>query len=240
MSIREKENEQFKDYVVTDETKTEKDIVPDGVIDEVSFLNAEKKIVFVLKEINGGEYGNGVTDLRNFVFKNACGRTSTWNNVYRWVRTILESNSICWKDVENVDREQDREEILKKIAAMNVKKTAGKSSSKGSELKKATKANKEVLRKQIELYDADYIVCGYTHEYFDMLDYLTEEDKKTKGYVYFPEAVGKRKNLYSSYFIKKDKKQAIIYFYHPNAKINNQDLFNLLLKTLKETENKMK
>ncbi|MDO4701256.1 MAG: hypothetical protein Q4A47_01385 [Erysipelotrichaceae bacterium] len=242
MNIREKENELFKDYVVTDETKTQKDIVPDGVIDEASFLKAEKKILFLLKEVNGGDGW----DLRNFVNKNCREddndnkpRIQTWDNVYRWTRAILESNSICWKDVENVEREQHREEILKKIAVMNVKKTSGGSSADGTELKKATKANKEVLRKQIELYDADYIVCGYTHEYFDMLDYLTEEDKKTKGYVYFPEAVGDRKDLYSSYFIKKDKKQAIVYVYHPQSYINHQDLFDVLLKTVKEIEEKL-
>lgn len=243
MSIREKENELFKDYVVTDETKTQKDIVPDGVIDEASFLNAEKKILFLLKEVNGGEDGKGVTDLRDFVLDNAKGRWQTWDNVYRWVRTILESDSIRWEDVEEVDREKDRLDILKQIAVMNVKKTSGGSSADDTELKKAAEANKEVLKKQIELYDADYIICGNTYFLLECLDYLTGEEMKPVKEYYLKTEKNVKPIRPCKYYIKslKNKKQIIVNFYHPGATDGKGiDFFNLLLEIIKDAEKEIK
>lgn len=52
-------------------------VVADGVVCEQEFLNARYKIVYILKEANGGDNW----DLRDFVRDG--GRAQTWNNIAR-------------------------------------------------------------------------------------------------------------------------------------------------------------
>ena len=67
MSIKEREELLFQKLREKDAS-----IVADGVICEQEFLNARYKIVYILKEVNGGKSW----DLRDFVYEG--GRPQTW------------------------------------------------------------------------------------------------------------------------------------------------------------------
>lgn len=68
MSIKEREELLFQKL-----REKDPDIVADGVICEQEFLNARYKIVYILKEVNGGKSW----DLRDFVYEG--GRPQTWD-----------------------------------------------------------------------------------------------------------------------------------------------------------------
>ena len=78
MSIKEREEFLFQKL-----REKDPDIVADGVICEQEFLNARYKIVYILKEVNGGKSW----DLRDFVYEG--GRPQTWDNIARWTEGIL-------------------------------------------------------------------------------------------------------------------------------------------------------
>lgn len=203
--------------------------VKDGAICPKTFLNEKIKILFILKEVNGGEED---WDLRNFAYYNCKDRKYAWDNIYRWTRVVSESDSISWEKVSNVKKEHCREKTLRKISVMNMKKIPGGSSSKNKELTKATLEHKGDLQKQIELYDADYIILGNTYFLLEKLDYLTEEERKYKNKYYLT-----KKSKACKYFVKKlpHKKQIIINFYHPSAqRLKPEKLFDLFLEIIKD------
>lgn len=114
MSIKEREELLFQKL-----REKDPDIVADGVICEQLFLNARYKIVYILKEVNGGKSW----DLRDFVYEG--GRPQTWDNIARWTEGILSwEKEFPWSEME-MDNEQRRLGELKKIAAVNLKKTSG-------------------------------------------------------------------------------------------------------------------
>lgn len=67
MSIKEREEFLFQKL-----REKDPDIVADGVICEKVFLNARYKIVYILKEVNGGKSW----DLRDFVYEGGRPQTS--------------------------------------------------------------------------------------------------------------------------------------------------------------------
>ena len=97
MSIKEREELLFQKL-----REKDPDIVADGVICEQEFLNARYKIVYILKEVNGGKSW----DLRDFVYEG--GRPQTWDNIARWTEGILSwEKEFPWSEME-IDNEQRR------------------------------------------------------------------------------------------------------------------------------------
>jgi hypothetical protein len=78
MSIRSEE-----DLIFSTLRFTHPSAVADGVVHEPEFLSARYRIIYILKEVNGG-FG---WDLRDFVYDG--GRPQTWDNIARWTEGIL-------------------------------------------------------------------------------------------------------------------------------------------------------
>ena len=136
MSEREitlREDELFnlwkQDSLYKDKTRK---FVTDGVFNVDAFLAQKTKIVFVLKEAVAEEGVNGF-DLRDAV---GGGKYhTTWNNITRWTRVILDNgddDKTSWEKLKNISA-KDRESALGNIAAKNIKKTYGSASSKMDE-----------------------------------------------------------------------------------------------------------
>lgn len=159
MSIRIQENKLFDTVKLANPA-----IVIDGVVDEAEFLSSKFKIVFILKEVNGGESW----DLREFLYNG--GRSQTWDNIARWTEEILNiDKSYQWAYLEQHNEER-RKTYLKKICAVNIKKTSGSHTSNNKVITAAAKENKEFLKQQLELYHADIIICcGIDGHFFDFL-----------------------------------------------------------------------
>lgn len=190
------------------------DAVSDGVVDEKSFLSARYRIVYVLKEVNGGKNWN----LRDFVYHG--GRAQTWDNVARWTQAILSwETDFSWEEMRQ-NREERRKRELKKIAAVNLKKTSGGYTSDGREIYEAARLNSELLKKQLNIYHADFIILCGTESPFMASCYRDRKItcKMTKRGIW--------------YFI--DNGTVVISFSHPEARVKDNFLFYALLDAVRE------
>ena len=66
----------------------------------------------------------------------------------------------------NRDNEQRRLRELKKIAAVNLKKTSGGHTSNNGEIYRAAVDHHDIIKEQIDLYKADFIICCGTEYAF--------------------------------------------------------------------------
>lgn len=136
MSIRSEEDKIFSTLRLAHPAA-----VADGVVHEPEFLSTRYRIVYILKEVNGGSGW----DLRDFVYDG--GRPQTWDNIARWTEGILSlENEIPWTELEK-GNEQRRGEFLKKIAVVNLKKIPGGHTSDGKTIYDAALDNGEIIKK---------------------------------------------------------------------------------------------
>lgn len=92
MTIKEKEDIMFAELKLKNPA-----IIDDGLADENSYLSAPLKIVYVLKEVNGG------TDWSLREYLAAGGRAQTWNNIARWTEAIFKiDKELPWSYWEKI------------------------------------------------------------------------------------------------------------------------------------------
>ena len=88
MSIRELEEKLFDEWQEKEKLEynieNKKIFVRDGLVDEESYFKAPVKILYLLKEVNGGDKD---WDLREFI--RGGGQAYTWNNITRWTKGIF-------------------------------------------------------------------------------------------------------------------------------------------------------
>lgn len=197
LNLNKEENKLF------DEWKTKhKEFVPDGLVNVNSYVFARPKITVILKEVNA----KNSFDLMSFVRKGAEGG-KTWNNISRWIANILYD-----KDYDEVDYmgEKERKKYLAPISVINLKKTPGGGTANNSEIDKFAKADREFIKKQLEIYDPDIIICGGTGDM--LIESVLNLDNNNWIYL----------SNYLSYLIYKDK--LIVKTYHPDSRISKKDL----------------
>ncbi len=85
MGIKEKQDELFAEL-----KNINPNIIPDGGVDEEEYLKAAYKILYVLKEVNGGKNWSLVDFLREG------GRPQSWNNISCWTEAILNLPIYCF------------------------------------------------------------------------------------------------------------------------------------------------
>ena len=124
MSIRELEEKLFDEWQEKEKLEynieNKKIFVRDGLVDEESYFKAPVKILYLLKEVNGGDKD---WDLREFI--RGGGQAYTWNNITRWTKGIFRySEELNWSSLEEIN-EDSRKETLKHIIVVNLKKISG-------------------------------------------------------------------------------------------------------------------
>ena len=118
--------------------------IPDGIVDEDTFANERIRFVFVLKEVS--ECYNDF-DLRCFLAQGAPGNGGhTWAPVTRWLGATV---GITFPSPPNMDT---RIQWLKRIGAINLKKTTGTTVAIQSKIAQAAEDDAELLKQQISLY----------------------------------------------------------------------------------------
>ena len=165
-SIEKQEKELFNEW-----RKTTPNLSEDGIVEPKSYLNADIKILFLLKEVNSKEGFN----LKEFV-RNG-GRTQTWDNIARWTCGIHNwKKDFIWDEIEPINI-KIRKEWLRFISVMNIKKTPGGHTSNYQSLWEDSAKDKEFLNRQFKLYynnpqlKPDFIIaCGtQTSNFFHTL-----------------------------------------------------------------------
>ena len=148
------------------------------------------------------------------------GRPQTWDNIARWTEGILSwEKEFPWSEME-MDNEQRRLRELKKIAAVNLKKTSGGHTSNNGEIYRAAVDHHDIIKEQIDLYKADFIICcGTEYAFMDACYKDREIDWKmtSRGIWYF-----------------RDGKSVVISFSHPEARVKDAYLFYALTDAVKE------
>lgn len=83
-------------------------LITDGVINEKKYNDSTLKVLYILKEVNGGENW----DLREFLEKG--GQAKTWNNIARWQYGIRnQQREISWSEVKyHIKEVGDKKQII--------------------------------------------------------------------------------------------------------------------------------
>ena len=150
MAISSKESVLFEDWKGNREG-----FVFDGLVSELDYLKSNIKLCFVLKEVN--DFGGGGWDLREFIAEGA--RWQTWDNIARWVTCIRDLYSnINWSELENID-DNYRKNTLRSICAFNLKKSPGSHTTERASFNAVVSEDKDYIKKQYDLYNADITVC---------------------------------------------------------------------------------
>ena len=207
--IAEEENRLFSEL-----RRDNPDIIDDGLASEEDYLSAKYKIMYVLKEVNGGKGWS----LREFV-RNG-GRPQTWDNIARWTEAILDlETEKPWSYWEN-GNEARRKKYLKMVCAVNVKKTSGGHTSHADEIYQAAMNNSTILQKQFSLYHPDIIICCGTEKAFVDACYKHQEPNwrmTSRGIWYFA-----------------DNGRVVVSFAHPEARVKDCFLHYALVDAVRE------
>ena len=145
-SIKERERNLFNDW-----RKNVEKFVEDGVVDEPRFLQEPYRLVFVLKEANQ----MGKTSLTDFLSNGAPGNGGhTWNPVCRWLTG----------EKTRTFSPDERKDILRRIALMNLKKEDGGRVTDMRKLAETVKRDRDFIKSQMEIYiqhaPVVFICCG--------------------------------------------------------------------------------
>ncbi len=198
--------------------KTRKDFIPDGLVKEDEYKGALIKVLYILKEVNGGRGW----DLRKHLRENH-SRVQTWKNIARWqygIEHYLEKN--IWEKVKQID-DEFRHDQLKKIAVVNLKKESGKATANNADIRKYAWDDRELLKQQISIYQPNIIICCGTGEIV--------KEFKLVGSEFFE--TWKNSSAKLEYHITKNG-VVILNHCHPQKRSKDKDKFIPLIETLIE------
>lgn len=124
----------------------------DGFIDEETFKEQEKRVLFIAKESNVSKG----TD-KDFFWLQDVANGADPKILSR--RILIMTNALFSNDFETVKKDRDSYNILEKIAYMNINKRGGGSRTNAKELQAYATDYKEYIKREIELIDPHFIVC---------------------------------------------------------------------------------
>lgn len=194
------------------------EVIEDGISDEDKYISSAYRIMYVLKEVNGGFGWSLCQHLKNGVRDQE--HDPTWDNIARWTEGIFNlPEEFKWSRLENNCR-QRRKDMLSRICAVNVKKTSGGYISNSREIYMSAQDNSDILKRQYKLYAPDIVVCCGTYEAFTDACFKDEEIKwqtTARGVWYF-----------------KDGTTTVISFSHPAARVRDCYLYYALTDAIME------
>lgn len=193
--------------------------IPDGIIDFEKYLNTKFRILWILKEpydeLDGGNNptGGGWHYREPFIerssFSEFSGGRHTFPPMMYAIHGIL--NDFCKRsDMKEVDDDPSMYNELKSVAIININKLPSRTKSNESEIAEAYRLHRTILLNQIELYDPQIIIGGYTLQYFfDDLGIRKEEMKRICGS--------------TDYYIKDSR--IFVHAYHPAQTMVTQEQY---------------
>lgn len=167
--------------------------VADGIIDEQLFNQASKKILFITKEPNNPKQVAG--DFREWWQQRLEGGFSL--RIAEWAHGLLNDFPVF----DNINEEQ-RQQAIRSIAFMNLKKVGGGGTAVGSSIIEHVRNYRHYLLQEIDIIQPDIIITGISgkplrEELFGKLDW------KASGY---------------GIEIVQFKQAKVIDFYHPSSR----------------------
>lgn len=158
-------------YARAKELGFDKAPITDGVCDFEGYLNSNPKVMWILKEPNGqfsnGELEDGGWSIVEESFKNdieGVGKIPSWQPIIYVMHGYL--NGQKYNDMEYIRDNKDMAKVMQRIAYLNVSKMPGYNTSYKNNIEECYIQWKSILDRQIETYDPDVIIFGYTFEHF--------------------------------------------------------------------------
>lgn len=179
--------------------------------------------MFILKDTN--KWSQQLSEfLRDWEYNKKFG--STWFNVARWSFGIRNCNQeIPWNEINDLNHGNIRTKLfdeIKNVCAINIKKGPGGKATKSNELYKAVEDYGDLIKQQINLYNANYIIlCGVGCYYQKLYNIKNSKGELTNKGIYY---------------LSQNPDQFTIWYYHPNARFPNNFLFYSLVDAVKELE----
>ena len=196
----------------------EDSFITDGIVCPEEWFKEDNKFrpLFLLKEAYDTN-GKGF-DLIKEQLATEDKLSGTWIYVTDWTWGLFNTTAkviadyskapSCSGKKEGYDKYNN--EMLRKIAVINCKKSGGKSKSKYEEILGYADFDREELKREIEICDPTIIICGYTAT---ALEYILKSDEDLTRYN-FREEQGRNPNLY--YHIELNGHDVLVIdYYHP-------------------------
>lgn len=223
-------------------TKSEKDeeivinhkndvFISDGVVCPEVWYSQDVRILFLLKEAYT-KNGNDDWDLVEDHLLTTKKMSHLFKRICQWTQGILNTTQddipAFFSGLSDTHYGND---ILKKIAVMNVKKSGGKANSSMEEINMYAEYDREELMRELEIIDPTVIVCGYTISSLNII-----MGKEIKDYKHPNENWFYRTKLNDS-----DNHEVIVLdYYHPANQypdlLNYYGLLGIYQQALKATD----
>lgn len=154
--------------------------IPDGIVDIQKYIDSKVKILWILKEpyddvVDGKPYGGGwhyIHDMLNpknpeqSLYKKLNPSKSTFHPIAYVSYSILNDFKL-WSEMDYIRDDQTIIDAIYSIAIINVKKLPGFSvTSDYSTIIEAYYQNREILHRQIDIYNPDVVIGGNTMNLF--------------------------------------------------------------------------
>jgi len=166
---------------LADEFKRRSNPVIDGIIDVEKYVNSKYRICWILKETHDGgkDIGGGWSWQEKFDKDDFyTGYSPTWDPMIYITYAIL--NDVPYADMKYIKEDPKMAHIFRHIAYINVNKMLGLTKSSDIDIQSKYDFWKNLLHRQIEVYDPQVIIFGSTFNYFK--SYLgIEESEIQKG-----------------------------------------------------------
>lgn len=186
----------------------------DGVCDTEKYLGLKTKIMWILKEPyddfneDGSPYGGGwsIPDLfgdDEHMCKKDGWKQKSWQPIIYAMYGFY--NELYWDDMNYIRDQKNMTQILKQIAYINISKMPNRKQSDDGYIVSCYEQWKEILFKQIELYNPDVIIFGNTFKYFrNDLGICNDTNKEPYS-----------DNGITHAYLKENKTQLYLDVYHP-------------------------
>lgn len=195
--------------------------IKDGVCDFEGYLESNPKVMWILKEPNGqcpnGELEEGRWSIVKDSFRDDIEGTAkqlTWQVIIYVMHGYL--NGLMYDDMEYIHNNIEMAKVMQRIAYLNVSKMPGYNTSNKKHIEQCYNRWKPILDKQIEIYNPDVIIFGYTFDHF-------RNHFKDKGL----EQIG---NIPDWIDVYKSHNRILLDAYHPSRK--GREYVNTLIKAL--------
>ncbi len=142
----------------------------DGVSDVEAYLESTPKIMWILKEPYDDKAPDGSPQGGGWYLTEHFKKDDVWKDLDLW-KLIIQANyairtNKTWGELDYIQNNPDMQKELQRTAYVNLSKMPNGTKTQQGKLWTFYSQWKNILLEQIEIYNPDVIIFGYTFEFF--------------------------------------------------------------------------